>query len=303
MSLIRGIVVPILTPFTAEGELDVGRVAPLVDHLGEGGIHALFVGGSYGGFALLDLEERKALNRASIAAGRKHGMTSLVNCASSNLRDTLRLVQCANEDGADAVCFMSPLYYSHTIYKEADLLRYAESVVAASSTPVFIYNNPRTTGFNASLSFVKKLQEAGVQGIKDSSDSVERIAAMTHSIESYDGPFEYITGSSIALLVSLSLGSEAAMSGVAVAFPRLNVDLYDAVIRNDRDQAIACYDLISRIREIMTEYGSRPISFYSLLRRMGIDVGYPRAPWYPLADERAAEMHDRLKAIGAVAAS
>jgi len=299
MSILNGIVVPVLTPFDEQGELAEYLIEPIVGYLAENGIPSIFVGGSYGGFALLDLEERRRLNAASIKAAQSHGMTTLVNCASSNLRDTLCMVRVANEAGADAVCFMSPLYYSHSIYKEETLFRYASSVVEGSDTPVFMYNNPRTTGFNANVSFVGQLADIGISGIKDSSDSIERIAQMLHFTTALPTEFEYITGSSISLMVSLSLGSQSAMSGVAVAFPQVNVALFDAVRNNDRERAVVCYDQISRIREIMTDYGSRPISFYSLLRRMGLDAGLPRVPWYPLEDDKADEMFSRLQDISA----
>jgi dihydrodipicolinate synthase/N-acetylneuraminate lyase len=299
MSILNGIVVPILTPFDEQGELAEALVEPMIGYLAENGISSIFVGGSYGGFALLDLDERRRLNAASIETAQKHGVVTLVNCASSNLRDTVRMIQDAAEVGADAVCFMSPLYYSHSIYKETELLRYASSVVENSSVPVFMYNNPRTTGFNASVGFVNRLAEIGVSGIKDSSDSIERIVNMLHATAVLPMEFEYITGSSISLMVSLLLGSQSAMSGVAVAFPKINVSLYDAVYKNDRARAIACYDRISKIREIMTGYGSRPISFYSILRRMGLDAGYPREPWYPLEENKADEMYERLQDISA----
>jgi len=299
MSLIKGIVVPILTPFDPQGEMKEELIEQMVGFIAENGVQSIFVGGSYGGFALLDLEERKRLNISSIRAAKAYGLTSFVNCASSNLRDTIQMVNDANDAGVDAVCFMSPLYYSHSIYKESDILRYASSIVENSPAPVFMYNNPRTTGFNASLSFVDQLAGVGVRGIKDSSDSSERIASMLHATSSFSDKFEYITGSSISLMVSLMLGSEAAMSGVAVAFPKLNVALYEAVKSNDRETILSCYDKISRIREIMTDYGSRPISFYSLLRKLGVDAGYPRVPWYALDDDKLEEMNDRLVEISA----
>lgn len=299
MSIFNGIIVPILTPFDNQGELSEHLIEPMLGYLANNGIPSIFVGGSYGGFALLDLDERRRLNAASIQAAKNYGMTTLVNCATTNLRDTLRMVRDANEAGADAVCFMSPLYYSHSIYKEEALLRYAASVVESSDTPVFMYNNPRTTGFNAGASFVKQLSGIGVRGIKDSTDSIERIVQILHITNALPVEFEFITGSSISLMISLQLGSKSAMSGVAVAFPQVNVALFNAVRNNDRERAAACYDRISRIREIMTEYGSRPISFYSLLRRMGLDAGQPRVPWYPLENDKADEMYARLREISA----
>ncbi len=299
MTQFNGILVPIITPFSENGDLEETKVTGMVDYLAENGIQALFVGGSYGGFALLDIEERIRLNRASILSAKSNNMKSLVNCATTNLRDTVKILQEAEADGADAVCFMAPYYYSNTIYNESTLARYTESVLKVAHTPVFIYNNPRTTGFDVSISFIEKLAGLGVSGIKDSSDSIERIAAMLHRTSMFDSEFEYITGSSIALSASLSMGSKAAMSGVAVAFPALNSKLYQAVCERDQHTITRCYDLISRIREIMTEYGSRPIAFYSLLKKLNIDAGVPRAPWYSLSDEKSEELYERLDAIHA----
>ena len=80
MTVIKGIVVPILTPFDQQGSLKEDLIDSIVGFLAKNGIQSLFVGGSYGGFALLDLEERKRLNVASVHAAKAYKLSSFVNC-------------------------------------------------------------------------------------------------------------------------------------------------------------------------------------------------------------------------------
>ena len=72
MSILRGVVPPVLTPFHADGSLDLASLDSLVEHLIGGGVHGLFVLGSSGQVAYLTDAERDTVVEHVIAtaAGR-----------------------------------------------------------------------------------------------------------------------------------------------------------------------------------------------------------------------------------------
>ncbi|HMS36136.1 MAG TPA: dihydrodipicolinate synthase family protein, partial [Arachnia sp.] len=61
MTAIRGLVPPVVTPFHADGSLDLDGLDRVVEHLIAGGVHGLFILGSSGQVAYLTDEERDAV--------------------------------------------------------------------------------------------------------------------------------------------------------------------------------------------------------------------------------------------------
>ncbi|HMN13222.1 MAG TPA: dihydrodipicolinate synthase family protein, partial [Bellilinea sp.] len=69
MSLrVKGVIVPLLTPFDDRGELDCPTLVHLVDFLIERGVHGLFPGGTTGEGPLLSTEERLTLAETVVRA-------------------------------------------------------------------------------------------------------------------------------------------------------------------------------------------------------------------------------------------
>ena len=66
--MIRGAITPLVTPFNADGSLDLDSIAPLVDWQLEQGTHGISVGGSTGEPTSQTVAERIAVMRAAAAA-------------------------------------------------------------------------------------------------------------------------------------------------------------------------------------------------------------------------------------------
>ncbi|NBU94071.1 MAG: dihydrodipicolinate synthase family protein, partial [Actinobacteria bacterium] len=70
--LLRGVVPPVCTPFTADYEVDERSLRRLINHLIDGGVHGLFVLGSTSEVAYLTDKRRADVIRIAIdeTAGR-----------------------------------------------------------------------------------------------------------------------------------------------------------------------------------------------------------------------------------------
>ena len=64
---LRGVYVPLLTPFQPDGELDPPALERLVDYVLAAGVHGLFVGGTTGEFPLLSTAERQRVAEVVVA--------------------------------------------------------------------------------------------------------------------------------------------------------------------------------------------------------------------------------------------
>ncbi len=135
----EGVIVPILTPFDAAGELNPVAVKQLVDYLIERGVHGLFPAGTTGEGALLTMSERQRLGEAVVdaAAGR---VPVIIHAGATTTRATQELVHHAQSIGAQAVAVIPPFFYRHR--DEALLAHYVAVANSAPDFPIYLYNFP-----------------------------------------------------------------------------------------------------------------------------------------------------------------
>src|SRR5437764_1883590 len=138
-SAVRGAITPLITPFDAEGELDLGAVARLIDWQLAHGTHGISVGGSTGEPTSQTVAERIAVMRAAAAAidGR---VPFLPGTGSALMAETLELTAEAQRLGAAAVLVVTP-YYGRA--EQEGLFRWYSSVASAfPDLPVIVSTAP-----------------------------------------------------------------------------------------------------------------------------------------------------------------
>lgn len=91
-ALFTGIIPPVSTIFTADGQLDKLGTAALIDDLIKAGVDGLFFLGSGGEFSQLGAEERKAIARFAIDHVDRR-VPVLIGTGGTNARETIELSQ------------------------------------------------------------------------------------------------------------------------------------------------------------------------------------------------------------------
>ncbi|MEM8744875.1 MAG: dihydrodipicolinate synthase family protein, partial [Pseudomonadota bacterium] len=112
MTHFTGVFATPMTPFDDDGKPALDLIDPYMAWLSASGVKGAYVLGTWGGFALLDLDERRKVAEAYCAAAKKHNMQLLVNIASYAIKDAIALGHHAIEHGADAISSVVPQYYS-----------------------------------------------------------------------------------------------------------------------------------------------------------------------------------------------
>ena len=98
---IKGVIVPPITPFNAQGQVDSAAIKRLVDFLIERGIHGLFPGGTTGEGPLLSISERRQLAETFVAAADGR-VPVIIHTGAITTGDTIDLTRHAQAIGAQA---------------------------------------------------------------------------------------------------------------------------------------------------------------------------------------------------------
>ena len=268
---IGGIIPPMLTAFDKEGDFDEGAQREIVSFLVDK-VHGLYPCGTYGSGVLMNVEERKKVAEVIIdeVGGR---IPVIMHVGGASTRSVVELAEHAEKAGATAVAAVPPIYYG---FKEPEVERHFKSLVDAVSIPVLIYNNPKTTGVSISAPFLNQLAQIGLSGVKDSSFDIMVFYNYLRTVKK-EG-FIPIVGTEALLLPAVAMGGHGSVSGLANALPEPVVDLFNSVKQGDMEKAVPLQSKVSAMRDIM-HYGPTLPMIQAVLRRRGINAGYPRLPF------------------------
>lgn len=173
--LLEGIFPAITTPFYPDGRLYLKKLEHNVERYSRTPVAGIVILGSTGEAVMLsDEESREVLRTARDTAAREKVL--IAGVARESVAETLRLAEFAAEQQYDVVLARTPNYYP---YGNAEMLTYYRTLADRSPLPVVIYSIPKFTRYEIPVELVAELaQHANIIGIKDSSGSVERIAAL-----------------------------------------------------------------------------------------------------------------------------
>ncbi len=288
-----GVIPPMVTPFDAHGDVDFPGLETLVDHLSER-VDGLFVCGSYGSGPLMDTPERKTVAEACVAAARKR-VPVIVHTGAASSREAAGLSAHAAASGAAAVSAVAPYYFHHDA---AGILDYYRAILSAvpRGFPVYVYHNPRFSGYEIDLPTLCILADEGIAGIKDATFDIGKFALYQRELEPRG--LDIVLGTESMWLSARALGAEAYIPGLANAFPELCRTLHRQGMSGDFEACRRTQFLVNRIRDIMYLAGSTQQAVYSMLRIRGILDARPRSPFVPSNPGQEEKIRSALAGLG-----
>jgi dihydrodipicolinate synthase/N-acetylneuraminate lyase len=163
--MIRGVLLPIITPFDEKVRFDEEMMRQLVDFHVKAGVQGLFVLGSTGQGPAMTTEERKQTAAIALDQAKKR-VPVVIHVGTADTGTTVELAEHAAANGADAVAIVPPYYYSdHT---EFEIMAHYKAVHKAVALPIYIYENPKYSGISIAPGFAVRMKEQvpALQGIK-----------------------------------------------------------------------------------------------------------------------------------------
>lgn len=279
MYKMKGVIPPMITTFDKEGNVDYKQLEILVEFLCTR-VDGVFVCGSYGSGPLMTVEERKLVaEKVMVVSNGRLQVIVMTGC--TNTRETIELTKHAKSIGADAASVVAPYYFHH---HPSDVVNhYKEIVESVPGYPIYVYVNPKFSGYKVEDASMKELKEIGVHGIKDGTFDILQYG--NYMRELADDEFDVALGTEAMWLAAEAYGGEAFIPGLANVYPEICSDMYKASINGDRKLAKELQFKINELREVMYLAKSTQLAIYTFLELRGIIKSYPRKPFLPATEE------------------
>ncbi|MFE2763455.1 dihydrodipicolinate synthase family protein [Streptomyces halstedii] len=243
-----GVIPPVVTPLTADGELDQASLERVVGHLLDGGVSGLFALGSSGETAYLTPGQQDEVIKVitSAAAGQ---VPVLVGAIETTTNRAVERARAAAALGADAVVATAP-FYTRTHATEID--RHFRDIAAAVDLPLLAYDVPVCVHTKLDPELLLPLAADGVlAGVKDSSGddgSFRRLAIAARDLPG----FSVLTGHELVVDAMMLGGADGSVPGLGNVDPHGYVRLHEAAVRGDWAAATAEQDRLVGLFEIVT---------------------------------------------------
>jgi dihydrodipicolinate synthase/N-acetylneuraminate lyase len=241
----RGILlVALLTPFTPQGDINVDALQAHASNLRAAGVDGFFLAGTTGEGPLLEDEEVLLITRTVLDACPES--TVLTQVGRPSTKASVRLLHKVLEIGAHGTTAVTPYYYE--LDAERLIAHYAELVRASGDRPLYAYVIPRRAGNDIVPEVARKLADAGLSGIKDSTRSLERHCEYLKIASDRKSGFEVYMGTDGLALEALQRGSAGIVSAIANVAPELFLDVRHAVQDGRAGEASALQAQINELR-------------------------------------------------------
>lgn len=226
------VVVALLTPFSADGRVDLAAVRDHIEFLVEEGVDGIMPAGTTGEGPLLSDDEIESLVGAvAEAAGGR--VSVLAHVGRPGTQATVHLARRALAAGADSVSAVVPYYYA--LDDGALVSHYRALLAALPNAPVYAYTIPSRTRNELGADAVRLLAGEGLAGVKDSTKSFDRHLEYLQAAE--DTACAVLMGSDGMVIEALRAGAAGSVSALANLRPDLLVRLKRAYLGGEARQA------------------------------------------------------------------
>ncbi|MGV9677517.1 4-hydroxy-tetrahydrodipicolinate synthase [Nocardia sp. NPDC003482] len=284
--------VAMVTPFTAEGKLDVDAGVALAHRLVDRGVDLLVVSGTTGESPTTTESEKFDLLHAVVDAvgARAH---ILAGAGTYDTAHSIELARNAQRAGAHGLLVVTP-YYSRP--SQEGLVAHFTAVADATDLPVTLYDIPPRSVVPIAPETLRRLAEhPHIVAVKDAKGDLGAGAEIIA-----ETGLEYYSGDDVLNLPWLSVGAVGFISVIGHLVPERLVQLRDAYLAGEVVRARDINASMLPLMRAMARVGGVALT-KGALRLLGVEVGAPRLPQLlPDADQLLAIAAD-LDAAGVCA--
>jgi len=271
---LRGVIIPLITPFKDDLSIDFPGLAELVDYsIEEMGCDGLVPCGTTGESPTLSHEEHIQVIRAVVEQTRKR-VPVIASAGSNSTAEAIHLTKLAAEAGADATLQVGPYYNKPT---QQGLFEHFKAIAGASSLPMIIYNIPGRTSRNIEPQTIARLWEQvpAVVGVKDCSNDLHQTMTIYRSTD--PETFKIYCGEDLMTFSLLCHGSAGAIAAVAHVIGREVKAMCEAVWSNRIDEAREIhYRTMDLVDALFIEPNPTPVK--QAMAWLGLPAGPLRPP-------------------------
>jgi 4-hydroxy-tetrahydrodipicolinate synthase len=288
------VVVALVTPFHADGEVDWAGVEKLVDEVIVAGVDGIVVSGTTGETTTLTDSEK--LKLITVAKSVSSGRAAIIAGGSSN--ETTHAMHIAVESkkvGADGIMLVTPYYNKPT---QAGVLAHFQVVADSTDLPVLLYDIPGRTGIEIKYdTLIRASEHPNILAVKDAKGDLAEASRVMNETD-----LMYFCGDDSNVLPLLSIGGTGLVGVTANIAASPYRTIVDAVNRGDLKTATEQHKLLEPlVRATMTHVPGTVATKY-ILHGLG-RIGSPRVrmPLVGPVDHEAALIEDSISRVKGIA--
>jgi 4-hydroxy-tetrahydrodipicolinate synthase len=290
---LRGCATALVTPFKADGSVDVDRLRSLIEYQISGGIRLLVPCGTTGESATMSDEEDQLVIKTTVEVAKGRARV-IAGTGSNSTAVAIQYSETAGDLGVDAILSVAPYYNKPT--QEGLYAHFTAIAQSVSDLPVVIYNVPGRTSSNISAETTIRLarDNDNIVAVKEASGNLPQIMEILRSRP--DG-FRVISGDDSVTLPLIALGGDGLISVASNEVPALMNDLVDFALAGKFDEARALhYRLLPLLEANFIESSPGPVK--AAMSLMGLIDENFRLPLVPVQEKTRAKLREILIELG-----
>lgn len=285
-----------VTPFGADGSLNVDGARKLATHLIDNGSDGVVVCGTTGESPTLSHDEKLQLF-AGIVEEIGDRATVIAGTGSSNTAEVIELNKEVAELGVHALLVVTP-YYSKP--PQNALLAHYRAIADAAPLPVVLYDVPPRTARRVEVDTVVELAaHPNIVADKDAVGDASETAKLRGALDAAGHTdFEIYSGDDGLLLPQLAAGAVGIVSVCSHLIGKPIKSIVESFAAGDVDAARKTYLEYLPLMNVIMGLTASPIPVKAAAEMIGLDVGEPRLPLVAATTEESKVIRATLERFG-----
>jgi len=263
-NIFKGLGIALITPFTADGEVDYKSLKRLVEYQLDNGADFLCILATTGEAPCLSTAEKDEITVfiKEIVNGR---IPILKYCGGNNTAAVVDEIKTTDWTGIAGILSICPYYNKPS---QEGLYQHFKAISEASPLPIVLYNVPGRTGVNMTAATTVRIAKdfPNIVGVKEASGSLEQVDEI---IKNKPDNFDVISGDDALTFSMVASGAAGVISVIGNALPKEFSRMIRLEFKGEYEPARKIHHMFTELYSLLFVDGN-PAGCKALLNDMGM---------------------------------
>ena len=281
---LKGTGVALITPFTADNQVDVPALERIVEYVIAGGVEFIVALGTTSEAPTLTKEEKQLVCNTIVRVNNKR-VPLVIGIGGNNTQNVIDEIKHTQLDDFVAILSVTPYYNKPS---QAGMYAHFAAIAQASPLPIILYNVPGRTGVSMTAETIVSLATnfSNITSVKEASGN---LVFDMQLLKQLPAGFTFLSGDDGTTLPSVYMGGKGAISVIGIAYPAE----FSQMVRLGLEGKVAeanqlHYGLLPKIGLAFKE--GNPIGIKAILAAKGLCEPYVRLPLVEASAELKKEV-------------
>ena len=288
-NIFKGLGIALITPFTADGEVDYKSLKRLVEYQLDNGADFLCILATTGEAPCLSTAEKDEITVyiKEFVNGR---IPILKYCGGNNTAAVVDEIKTTDWTGIAGILSICPYYNKPS---QEGLYQHFKAISEASPLPIVLYNVPGRTGVNMTAATTVRIAKdfPNIVGVKEASGSLEQVDEI---IKNKPDNFDVISGDDALTFSMVASGAAGVISVIGNALPKEFSRMIRLEFKGEYEPARKIHHMFTELYSLLFVDGN-PAGCKALLNDMGMIQNVLRLPLVPTTIKTKQKMSEILK--------